>query len=96
MRLMDLLGCEVRTESGHELQRVFDVRTEETEGGLRLVGLLVGRNGLFERLGFRNLRQMREQGEQTRPREEVIPWEAVLRIEKGILIVRDGTTLRRL
>jgi sporulation protein YlmC with PRC-barrel domain len=96
MRLLDLLGCEVRTESGDELDRVFDVRAEETDGGLRLVALLVGRHGLLERLGLLNLREMREQGERTRPRQEVIPWDAVLRIDEGIVIVRDGTRPRRL
>jgi sporulation protein YlmC with PRC-barrel domain len=96
MRLIDLLGCEVRTESGEELDRVWDVRAEETEGGLRLVGLLVGKRGFLERLGLLSWRQMRTHGERTRPHAEVLPWDAVLRLEKGILIVRDGTSLERL
>jgi sporulation protein YlmC with PRC-barrel domain len=96
MRLIDLLGAEVQTESGEELDRVFDVRAEEVQGGLKLVGLLVGPRGMFERLGLLNWRGMREHGEQTRPHEEAIPWEDVLRIDKGILIVRDGTRPRRL
>jgi sporulation protein YlmC with PRC-barrel domain len=96
MRLIDVLGCEVRTESGEELDRVWDVRAEETEGGFRLVGLLVGKRGLLERLGLLNWRQMRTHGERTRPHEEVLPWEAVLRIDEGIVIVRDGTRPRRI
>ena len=96
MRLVDLLGCEVQTESGEELDRVFDVRAEEVEGGLKLVGLLVGPLGMLERLGLLNWRGMREHGEQTRPHEEVIPWQDVLRIDEGILIVKDGTRPRRL
>jgi sporulation protein YlmC with PRC-barrel domain len=96
MRLIDLLGCEVQTESGEELDRVWDVRAEETEGGLRLVGLLVGKRGFLERLGLLSWRQMRTHGERTRPHAEVLPWDAVLRLEKGILIVRDGTSLERL
>jgi sporulation protein YlmC with PRC-barrel domain len=95
MRLLDLLGCEVQTESGEALHRVWDVRAEEAEGGLRLVGLLVGPHGFLERLGLLNWRQMRQYGERTRPHEEVIPWEAVLRIDEGILVVRDGTKPRQ-
>jgi sporulation protein YlmC with PRC-barrel domain len=96
MRLVELLGCEVQTESGDELDRVFDVRTEEVEGGLKLVGLLVGPHGMLERLGLLNWRGMREHGEQTRPHQKVIPWEDVLRIDEGILIVRDGARPREL
>ena len=96
MRLTDLLGTEVRTESGEALDRVFDVRAEEVEGGLKLVGLVVGPLGMLERLGLLNWRQMREHGERTRPHEEVVPWEDVLRIDDGVLIVRDGTTPRRI
>jgi sporulation protein YlmC with PRC-barrel domain len=96
MRLIDLLGAEVQTESGEGLERVFDVRAEEVEGGLKLVGLLVGPLGMLERLGLLNWRGMREHGERTRPHQEVIPWEDVLRIDEGILIVRDGTTPRRI
>jgi sporulation protein YlmC with PRC-barrel domain len=96
VRLVDLLGAEVETESGKPLQRVFDVRAEEVEGGFRLVGLVVGPLGMLERLGLLNWRSMREHGEQTRPHQEVVPWEDVLRIDQGVLIVRDGTTPRRI
>jgi len=91
MRLIDLLGCEIETESGEELDRVWDVRAEQTEGGLRLVGLLVGRHGLLERLGLLSWREMREHGERTRPRAAIIPWDSVLRIDNGLIIVREGT-----
>jgi hypothetical protein len=60
------------------------------------VGLAVGRLGMLERLGLLNWRSMREHGEQTRPHQEVIPWEDVLRIDDGVLIVRDGTQPRRI
>jgi sporulation protein YlmC with PRC-barrel domain len=95
MRLIDLLGCEVETESGEKLHRVWDVRTEETEGGLRLVGLLIGRHGLLERLGLLSWRQMRRHGERIRPDVDVVPWDSVLRIDKGVIIVRDGTRAER-
>ena len=96
MRLIDLLGCEVRTESGEDLDHVWDVRAEQVEGGLRLVGLLVGRFGLLSRLGVFGWRGMREHGERVRPETDGIPWEAVLRIEEGVIVVRDGTRPGRL
>ena len=96
MRLVELLGAEVQTESGEALDRVFDVRCEEVEGGLELVGVVVGPHGFLERLGLLSWRGMRKHGEQTRPHVEAIPWEDVLRIDEGILIVRDGARPREL
>ena len=52
MRLSDLLSLEVRTESGGKLGRVHDVRGELTTRSLTITGLIVGKFGLLERLGF--------------------------------------------
>ena len=95
MRLSDLLGSEVCTESGEKLAHVWDVRAEAVDGGYRLVGLLVGRSALFERLGLKGWRAAREHGEKTRPNVDVVPWDAVLRIEHGLIVVRDGTEPQR-
>ena len=95
MQLIDLLGSEVCTESGEKLAHVWDVRAEQTDGGYRIVGLLVGRSGLLERLGIKSWRAAREHGEKTRPKVDVVPWDAVLRIEHGVIVVRDGTEAER-
>lgn len=95
MTLLDLLACEVRTESGAPLGRVWDVRAEAVEGGYRLVGLLVGPGALFERLGLHRLRDQRRHGEPTHPRVDLVSWESVLRLEAGIVVVGDGVRPQR-
>jgi sporulation protein YlmC with PRC-barrel domain len=87
MRLSELLGCEVLTESGRSLRRVWEVRAEPSGGELRLVGLLVGRFALAQRLGLWP-RQPRRASDAA---GEGIPWNAVVRLEPGRIIVRDGT-----
>ena len=79
MRLGELLGLQVRTESGEALGRVHDVRAELTSSSLRVTGLIVGSLGLIERLGI------------ARPRDHV-PWSAVVRADRRGVVVRDGTT----
>ena len=51
MRLGELLGREVVTESGERLGRVRDVQGELEQGRLRLTGLVAGAPGTLERLG---------------------------------------------
>jgi hypothetical protein len=96
IRLSELLGCEVVTESGDSLAHVWEVRAERTEGELRLVGLLVGRFAFAERLGFRHWLGQPEGNEMRRPHSDGIPWESVLRLEPGRVVVRDGTQAREL
>ena len=95
MQLIDLLGSEVRTESGDSLAHVWDVRAERADGGYRIIGLLVGRSGLLERLGIKSWRAARKHGGKTRPDVDVVPWDAVLRIDRGVIVVRDGTRPQR-
>jgi sporulation protein YlmC with PRC-barrel domain len=84
MTLAELLGTKVRTESGRELGRVFDVRATMTPRTLTVTGLVVGRFGLLERLGVgapesrgRNLKR------------DVLPWSAVVRADRRGVVIRD-------
>ena len=45
IRASDLIGCELRTESGKRLGRVHDLRAQAAGDGWVLVGLVVGRAG---------------------------------------------------
>jgi sporulation protein YlmC with PRC-barrel domain len=86
MRLSDLLGSEVRTESGDKLGHVHDVRAELTRQSLKVTGLVVGGAGLLERLGIGAPR--------TRARiraHDTVPWSAVIRADRRGVVVEDGT-----
>ena len=84
-----LLGLRVATESGERLGRVHDVRAELTPRTLKVTGLVVGRVGLLERLGFG------APGSGSRVRgHDVVPWSAVIRADRRGVVVRDGTTAR--
>jgi sporulation protein YlmC with PRC-barrel domain len=82
-KITQLLFCEVVTQDGERLGRVFDVRSSgEPEHGSanqeRIVGeLLYGTRGLLELIGIRK----------TSVRS--VAWQAVRRIEDGKIIV-DG------
>ena len=52
VRLSDLLGPQVRTESGDSLGRVYDVRAELDRAVAEGDGPVVGKRGLLERLGI--------------------------------------------
>lgn len=86
MRLTDLLGVQVRTESGDDLGKVHDLRAELTPRTLKVTGLVVGGLGLLERLGI----GAPESGARIRTRD-VIPWSAVVRADRRGILVRDGT-----
>ena len=89
MRVSALLGLRVATESGDRLGRVHDVRAELTPRTCKVTGLVVGRVGLLERLGFG------APGSDSRVRgHDVVPWSAVIRAERRGVVVRDGTTTR--
>lgn len=89
MRLSDLLGLPVRTESGERLGRVHDVRAELTPRTLKVTGLVVGRLGLLERLGLgAPTSTARLRG------RDVVPWASVVRADRRGVVVRDGTRPR--
>jgi sporulation protein YlmC with PRC-barrel domain len=81
IRASDLIGCMVRTESGRKLGRVHDLRAHEGEGGWLLMGIVVGSGGMRERLA----------GAGGEPLEggDVVAWEAIARLEVGLVVVRD-------
>jgi sporulation protein YlmC with PRC-barrel domain len=84
VRLGELLGLTVRTESGKSLGRVFDVRGELRPRSLRVTGLVVGKLGLLERLGLRAPRS----GEAIRT-HDVVDWGRVVRVDRRGVLVRD-------
>jgi sporulation protein YlmC with PRC-barrel domain len=90
MRFTDLLGTEVSTESGQRLGHVHDLRGERTPRTLKITGLVVGPVGLLERLGI----GAPESGARIRTRD-VVPWSAVVRADRGKIIVRDGARKRQ-
>ena len=87
MRLTDLFGVPVRTESGESLGHVHDVRAELGPRSLRVTGLVVGRLGVFERLGL---------GAPHTPlrvrTRDVLPWTEVVRADRRGVIVRSPIT----
>ena len=87
IRASDLIGCELRTESGERLGRVHDLRAERTDGHWRLSGLVIGRRGMSARLVGT--------GADPLIAGDVIGWEAVSRVEIGSIIVPDGTRAAR-
>lgn len=89
MRLSELLSLEVRTESGEKLGRVHDVRGELTSRSLKVTGLVVGRLGLLERLGF----GAPESTDRIRPRDAVA-WSDVVHADRRGVVVKDGTVLK--
>ena len=89
MRLTDLLGLGVQTESGERLGRVHDVRAELTSKEVRVTGLVVGPLGILERLGFGDPRSRALVRS-----KDIVRWSAVVRADRRGVVVRDGTTLK--
>jgi sporulation protein YlmC with PRC-barrel domain len=88
VRLSDLLGLRVRTESGERLGTVHDVRAELTPRTLRVTGLVVRRVGLLERLGIgAPSARDRLRG------HDALPWSAVVRADRrGVIVRSDSST----
>jgi sporulation protein YlmC with PRC-barrel domain len=87
MRLSELLGRPVVSESGEPLGRVHDVRGELVDGHLRITGLAAGKLGILERYGVGT----HGTGGPAQPKvhgHPIIPWERVLRIGRQVT-VRD-------
>ena len=89
MRLTELIGLSVHTESGERLGRVHDVRAELRPRSVPVVGLVVGGFGVLERLGI----GAPESATRIRTRD-MIPWSAVVRADRRGIVVKDGTTPR--
>lgn len=92
MRYSDLVGAEVVSEGGDRIGHVFDVRVRRRAGSSpesaaqtwRLVGLVLGRRGLWERLGI-----ARAPRRAFRSRRDLLPWDQVLALEWGRVVARD-------
>lgn len=87
MRLGELLGREVVTESGERLGRVHDVQGELEGGRLRVTALVAGAPGILERLGVGaagkgGARRAKRHG------HAAIAWERVVRVGRDV-VVRD-------
>ena len=89
MRLSDLLGLSVDTESGERLGRVHDVRAELTSNEVRVTGLVVGPLGILERLGFGD-----PKSRALARSKDIVRWSAVVRADRRGVVVRDGTALK--
>lgn len=84
MRLSELLGLGVSTESGEQLGHVHDVRADLTSRSARVEGILVGKIGLLERLGLGAPHStFRRHG------QDLVPWSAVVRADRRGVVVRD-------
>ena len=92
MKLTDLLGATLVTESGERLGHVFDVRVkrdprssrERADQKWKLDALLYGEQGLIARFGLFAARERVSRG-----RHEELPWSEVVAIAAGQITVRD-------
>jgi sporulation protein YlmC with PRC-barrel domain len=82
IRASELIGCVVQSESGERIGRVHDLRVSAVDGGWQLDGLLVGRYGMFAR--------MTGSGPDPMVRGNMIPWEAIIALDDGLIRVRDS------
>jgi sporulation protein YlmC with PRC-barrel domain len=87
MRLSELLGRTVVSQSGEKLGRVHDVRGVLSDDHLRITGLCAGELGLLERYGV-GTHGSGGPGRAKVHGHEMIPWERVLRVGPEI-VVRD-------
>jgi sporulation protein YlmC with PRC-barrel domain len=89
LRLSELLGQPVTTESGEKLGHVHDLRGELTARSLWVTGLVVGGLGVLERLGIgapKTAARLRA--------KDVIEWAAVVRVDRRGVVVRDDASMR--
>jgi sporulation protein YlmC with PRC-barrel domain len=94
MRVSELLGNIVRTESGQKLGHVYDVRvardprasTESAGQKWHVKGLVIGERGLLERFGIAGAKKQ----EPMLPRD-MIPWSSIVRVRGREVVVEDGT-----
>lgn len=91
MRLSELLHCQVETESGRRLGHVHDVRATQRGGRLLITSLVVGRRAVLEHFGI-GLQRARS-GTKLRGGAGTVPWDAVVRLSPGKVVVEHGTEL---
>jgi sporulation protein YlmC with PRC-barrel domain len=79
-----MLGRVVETESGRRLGRCSDMRASLGAGRPKVNELVVGRRGRLEHFGI---------GTPRGQTPDAVPWEAVVRIDRDRIVVRDGTEI---
>jgi sporulation protein YlmC with PRC-barrel domain len=85
MRLGELLGREVVTESGERLGRIREVQGELEEGRLRVTGVVAGELGFLERFGI-GARGKRAARRALRHGNPGIPWQRVVRFSREVVV----------
>ena len=88
MRLSALLEAMVERESGERLGRAHDFRGRWLGTKMEVAAIVIGRRGLLERLGIGSARGGRRRKHKTWG-GEVVPWDDVVRVKPGQVIVRD-------
>jgi sporulation protein YlmC with PRC-barrel domain len=81
IRASDLLGSVVCTESGTKLGRVHDLRVHFKGGAWHLMGVVVGGGGMKTRLTGGD--------EDSLSSGDIVAWEAITRLDDGLVTVRD-------
>ncbi len=81
IRASDLIGCQVRTESGTKLGKVHDLRVRADRDGWLLEGLVIGSGGLVARLVGGDGPAVYE--------GDIVLWDTVVQLEDGLVTVRD-------
>ena len=84
--LSSLIGREIVTDQGRRLGDCHDVRAELTSSSLRVTGLVIGARGWLEHFG---IGAQASASPQRVKKSDTVPWEAVLRIERKRIVVRD-------
>jgi sporulation protein YlmC with PRC-barrel domain len=77
----DLIGSIVCTESGTKLGRVHDLRVHFKGGAWLLMGVVVGSGGMKARFTGGD--------EDSLSAGDVVAWEAIARVDDGLVTVRD-------
>ncbi len=91
MRLSELLGRDVVSESGQRLGRVREVRGELMEGRLRIVGVVAGRLGILERYGIGTHGSGGPSQAKVRG-YPIIEWDRVVRVGPQVVVRDEGSS----
>jgi hypothetical protein len=92
MKISDLMGCRLVTESGEHIGHVFDVRVkrdprssgDRADQRWKLDSLLFGGRGVLSRFGAVHARER-----VARSRHDELPWSDVVAVAPGEITVRD-------